>query len=192
MRALLGAVAVGVFGASMAVSGPTHAALPSSGENQKHERLSLTNSERRGLAVTHVERKAIGEVPGPVGSATRLTGTACRSAWEQIWMKNVTGANIFTYKTTVTWCYSGGKVQSVSPAQIYGYVYGWAAALGWSYEGVRSNSQWDYYGDRWVYRTYTQGAFRYCPPRIICIQSKYPYAYVDTYGNGNSSSTGGV
>ena len=63
-----------------------------------------------------------------------------------------------------------------------------AAVLGWSYGGTVDKSQWDYYGDKWVYRSYAQGKFDYCPPRIICIQHMYPYEYVDAYGNGRATT----
>ncbi|MFD1936678.1 MULTISPECIES: hypothetical protein [Nonomuraea] len=127
---------------------------------------------------------------GPADPRTTLANpdgalAGCNAAWVTVYMNNVSGSTIWRYRQQVDWCSNGSQVTSISPAQISGYVYGWAAALGWSYEGVRNNAQWDYYGNRWVYRTYTQGAFHYCPPRVICVQKVYPNITIDTYGNGN-------
>ena len=66
----------------------------------------------------------------------------------------------------------------------------WASADGWEYSGVEDSAQYDYYHDRWVYSSYRQGKFSFCPPRIFCLSTKYPWMYQYTYGSG-SWGTGG-
>ncbi|MFB9690076.1 hypothetical protein [Amycolatopsis plumensis] len=96
------------------------------------------------------------------------------------------GGTLWTYTNRVDWCWDGQHVTTISPIQITADIPDWSVVLGWSYEGVKSSSQWDYFGDKWVYRSLTQALFKYCPPRVICVQEVLPLIALDTYGDGTS------
>lgn len=153
---------------------------------------NLTPEEEAARVVTLERVRTSGTIPGgPVLNSTDPTGgrgvRKCTWYKSTINGKNIGGAYVWRFSLRVDWCYLNNKVVSISPPQVEGYVYGWAGVAGWTYEGVRNTSQWDYYGDKWVYRTYAQGAFKFCSViRVLCVQSRYPSHTIDAYGNGRS------
>lgn len=122
-------------------------------------------------------------VEAPEGQAT---AAACR--WYRVWVSglNAARAKLWTYAQRIDWCYDGRRVYRISPQQLSVSIPTWSAALGWRFEGTKEKVQWDYFGDRWVYRSYAMGQFQYCPPRIFCFQDKFPRIWLDTYGNGRA------
>ncbi|GAB3499085.1 hypothetical protein FB471_1576 [Amycolatopsis cihanbeyliensis] len=98
--------------------------------------------------------------------------------------ENAVGSRLWSYVNRVDWCYSNAIVTSISPIQIASDIPQWSNLAGWTYDGVKSKEQWDYYGDKWVYRNHTQAKFEYCPPRVICIDEALPEILIDTYADG--------
>lgn len=101
---------------------------------------------------------------------------------------NLFRATLWTYRMEVDWCWNGARVTNTAGPRISGSVAGWAAALGWDYQGVRNmNGPADRFGNNWTYRTYSQGAFAYSPPpKVWTIQRAYPQLWIDVSGNGGS------
>jgi hypothetical protein len=151
------------------------------------QRARLTAAERQGL-VTRTVATSEGFAPGQLAelrtSGVQVMATGCTWFQWTVTGLNVAGASVWRYAMRIDWCFAGSRVVSISPPQIRGHVYAWAAALGWSYRGVQSQAQWDFFGDGWVYRNFSQGKFELCPPRFWCIQTRYPWIYIDSYGNG--------
>lgn len=175
--------------------GPTPEPTPSAGDDE-------------GIAVYMVVTMQVWEIPAPPdpspspsGTATTATGdkapavqqqVRCNTARASTSALNIFRATLWTYEMEVDWCWNGARVTSTAGPRISGNVTGWAAALGWNYEGVRNmNGPADRFGNNWVYRTYSQGAFAYSPPpRLWTIQRVYPRLWIDVFGNGASRTWG--
>jgi len=125
----------------------------------------------------------------PAGAAqAQVQQVRCRTARAAISALNIFRATLWTYEMEVDWCWNGARVTNTVGPRIAGNVVGWAGALGWSYDGVRNmNGPADRFGNQWVYRTYSQGAFSYAPPpKIWNIQKIYPRLWIDVDGGGTS------
>jgi hypothetical protein len=103
-----------------------------------------------------------------------------------IYAKNFSGAKIWQFEIRTDYCRNSGTARIVShKTTVHPTVYTWASVLGWQYKGTTEVSSWEPFDNSSAVRTYAQGHFDYCPPRIWCVQSKYPYAYLDVYGTGD-------
>jgi hypothetical protein len=123
---------------------------------------------------------------GPRRPASTSGATWC--SWLEGWVysTNVTGAKIWQFKMHTDYCWNDGTGLIVSHhTTVHPTVYTWASVLGWDYEGTTEVSSWRPFGNSTAVRTYAQGHFDYCPPRIWCVQTKYPYIYLDVYGTGD-------
>lgn len=126
-------------------------------------------------------------VPPPTGpTAAVAQQVRCNTAAVSASGQNIFRATLWTYRMEVDWCWNGARVTSTAGPRISGTVAGFAAALGWNYEGVRNmNGPADRFGNNWVYRTYSQGAFAFSPPpRVWTIQRVYPQLWIDVDGAG--------
>jgi hypothetical protein len=124
------------------------------------------------------------------GTLRRLAGgtgvTWCSWFALFIYSENVTGAKIWQYEIRTDYCWNDGTGRIVShKTTVHPTIYTWASLLGWEFKGNTEISAWRPFGDNTAVRTYAQGHFDFCPPRIWCVQSKYPYAYLDVYGTGD-------
>jgi hypothetical protein len=156
-----------------------------------YEKSLLTTTQRHAVIAKVHHSSGYKTLPSPLAPTATATGTIwCRETWFRIWSTNALGWTIWNWKNTVHWCWSNGKVVSIDPPVTTVQVHDWAAADGWEYKGIQDSAQWDYYHDRWVYSTYRQGHFSFCPPRIFCVQSKYPWVYIYTYGSGHYGNGG--
>jgi hypothetical protein len=119
--------------------------------------------------------------------AAASTGTIwCSWYWVGIFTANVTGAKIWQFNMRTDYCWNDATGMVVSHhTAVHPVIYSWASFLGWEYKGTTEVSAWRPFGDASAVRTYAQGHFSFCPPRIWCVQTKYPYAYIDVYGTGD-------
>jgi hypothetical protein len=127
-----------------------------------------------------------GSKNGPVRAATTTGVTWC--SWIEGWVytKNITGSKIWQFKVHTDYCWNDGTGLIVSHhTTVHPKVYTWASAMGWEYKGTTEVSSWKPFGNNTAVRTYAQGHFDYCPPRIWCVQTRYPYVYLDVYGTGD-------
>lgn len=151
-----------------------------------YEKSLLTSRQRKAIPARLHHRTGYKSLPSPLAvTRTAATTVGCSETWDRMWATNALGWTIWSWKNTVHWCWSGGKVVSIDPPMTTVSIHDWAAADGWEYKGIEDSAQWDYYHDKWVYSTYRQGHFSFCPPRIFCVQSKYPWVYIYTYGSGH-------
>lgn len=103
-----------------------------------------------------------------------------------VWMENVTRSKIWQFQMHTDYCWNDGTGLIVSHySAVQPKVYTWASAMGWTYRGTTEKSWWRPFGNNTAVRTYAQGHFDYCPPRIWCVQTRYPYMYLDVYGTGD-------
>jgi hypothetical protein len=152
----------------------------------------LTPEERKALAVIELRHETTGVDPAQFDSLRRSGAIAlagCSTYSDNIYAWNGTD-DIWRWSLPVTWCWDGWQVTTIHPAIPNWHIYSWASVLGWAYEATVDRDQWDYYGDRWVFRSYAQGHFSYCPIRIGCLQHMYPWEYVDTYADGGAGTAG--
>jgi hypothetical protein len=209
MRRLGALLAAAVLsGTLLAVAGPTTSAdascvecppththprhlYPKDNPLTSYEKSLLTARQRNAVIASVHHRIGFKTLPSPVAAMTTAAGSLdCAETWFSIWTKNALGWTIWSWKNTVHWCWSGGKVVAIDPPVTTVQIHDWAAADGWEYKGIQDSAQWDYYHDKWVYSTYRQGHFSFCPPRIFCLQSKYPWVYIYTYGSGGYGNGG--
>ncbi|HXV58355.1 MAG TPA: hypothetical protein VD704_10850 [Gaiellaceae bacterium] len=100
--------------------------------------------------------------------------------------------DLFAYFQRVSWCYTGdpsvpgeGRITSISRSR-------WAEVyyLGWDFVGHVDS--WSSGGaGTWKAVRGTQGKFRYCPPKIGCIQTRTPWVEIAVFGNGRFGFTTG-
>lgn len=110
----------------------------------------------------------------------------CSWYWIAIYSKNITGAKLWQFNMRTDYCWNDLTGMVVSHhTGVHPVVYSWASFLGWDYKGTTEVSAWRPFGDNSAVRTYAQGHFAFCPPRIWCVQTRYPYAYIDVYGTGD-------
>lgn len=115
-------------------------------------------------------------------------GRACTTVSVWRYGTNSVHQELWRYTMTDQWCWDTVRHRNLSigtPAKISGRVASFASALGWSYKGILNQRITDYYGDKWVYDAWTQGEFDLCPPRIICIEHRYPELTLYLYGDGH-------
>lgn len=198
--AVCGTVAATPARASCLGCAPIHTqprkAHPRDNPLTRKERRKLTRKQRAAIP-DHLRHRRGFAKASPVIFSRQLAAagmrpdtTWCGTSWFKVWVENVSGADLWYFRDTVTWCWNGTKVLSIGPPTTTVKVYSWASALGWEYNGIEDSAQWDYYHDKWVYATYRQGKFSFCPPRIFCVQTKYPWMYQYTYGSGAFGSGG--
>jgi hypothetical protein len=172
---------------------PSRAALARMTPKQRHAVARSGHATgRHGRA--HCVRRCVnpalayhsGVQAGPVRPATDPTsGIWCRWIEGWVWTENVTGAKVWQFKVHTDFCWNAATGRVVShKTTVHPTVYTWASALGWQYRGTTEVSAWRPFGDDTAVRTYAQGHFDFCPPRIWCVQTKYPYVYLDVYGTG--------
>jgi len=172
---------------------PSAAALARMTSKQKHAIMRSGGASHRSGGVRCWSncvdpRVSYRSVTGPVrfGSMTPFGVTWCSWIEGWVWSKNVTGAKIWQFKLHTDYCWNDGTGLIVSHhSTVQPTVYTWAGAIGWTYRGTTEKSAWRPFGNNKAVRTYAQGHFDYCPPRIWCVQSKYPYVYLDVYGTGD-------
>lgn len=119
--------------------------------------------------------------------AVLASGTTWCS-WIEGWVytKNITGSKIWQFKMHTDYCWNDGTGLIVSHhSTVHPTIYTWASALGWEYKGTTEVSSWRPFANNTAVRTYAQGHFDFCPPRIWCVQTRYPYVYLDVYGSGD-------
>jgi hypothetical protein len=146
-------------------------------------RRDVLPSQQQLSKLTPEQRKAV-----PVELRYETTGLT-PAEFKNIYAWNGTD-DIWRWSLPIDWCWNGWSVTSISSVHPSWHIYSWAATLGWSYEGMIDQDQWDYYGDGWVYRSFAQSHFQYCPPWIGCLSHMYPYEFVDTYGDGGAGTAG--
>jgi hypothetical protein len=125
---------------------------------------------------------------GPERRASGTIGGATWCSWIEGWVyaMNVTGAKVWQFTVRTDYCWNEGNATIVSHhTSAHPTVYTWASVLGWDYAGTTEISSWRPFGNNSAVRTYAQGHFDYCPPRIWCVQTKFPYIYLDVYGTGD-------
>jgi hypothetical protein len=123
----------------------------------------------------------------PRRASVLATGTTWCS-WIEGWVytKNVTGSKIWQFTMRTDYCWNDGTGLVVSHhTSVQPTIYTWASALGWEYKGTTEVTSWRPFGNATAVRTYAQGHFDFCPPRIWCVQTRYPYIYLDVYGTGD-------
>jgi hypothetical protein len=140
-----------------------------------------------GIPDKEVEEGVVRTVETTLEAAAGMVPTAaCRWYSVSVAGLNAVRAKVWQYTQRIDWCYDGRRVYQISPQQLTVSIPTWSSALGWRFEGTKEKAQWDYFGDRWVYRSYAMGHFQYCPPRIFCFQDKFPRIWLDTYGSGRA------
>lgn len=155
------------------------------------QRHTLADGTVIHATVTHSANVAPHNTRAAAPRSRRIT--ECGWVSRTVSAENITGDSPWRYTQRMDWCWTSDShgnpaVVSHSPAQISEKVYSWAGADGWSAGGRQDESLWDYYGNHWVWRSYTEGKFDFCPPRIWCFQTVYPYIYIDIYGDGTYDS----
>jgi hypothetical protein len=125
---------------------------------------------------------------GPKARAGMTASGAIWCSWIEGWVytKNITGSKIWQFKMHTDYCWNDGTGLIVSHhTSVHPTIYTWASALGWEYKGTTEVTSWRPFGNNTAVRTYAQGHFDFCPPRIWCVQTRYPYIYLDVYGTGD-------
>lgn len=202
LTASVGAVvAAGPAQASCVECPPIHhkprKAHPKDNPLTERERSLLTKKQKKAI-VARVRHKAKFRSISPLSVADELraqgveptTNISCGEYMLEVYTENGIGWRIWYFKNTVHWCWNGSRVISIDPPSTQVKIYGWASLDGWEYNGIQDSAQYDYYHDKWVYSTYRQGKFSFCPPRIFCVSTKYPWMYQYTYADGGSESGG--
>jgi hypothetical protein len=156
------------------------------GTNPTDSQLAQLTPEQRNLVQASTTHTVRGNQPGQLNQL-RSTGvlpaaSGCSTVFSDYYAYGTGGAWLYTFELQIDWCYNGYIVTSISPPQVHVYL----NAPGWTYFGIQSQAQWDYYGDHWVYRTYVEGEFQLCIFLIGCIQTVFPYIYRDNYGDGGT------
>lgn len=162
-----------------------------------HEWSLLTKNQRKAIVRSWHRSTSFKKVPpGVFATQLRAVGVEpnvviyCGEYAVEIYAKNAVGWRIWYFKNTVHWCWNGSRVIAIDRPHTQVKIYGWAALDGWEYNGIQDSAQYDYYHDKWVYSTYRQGKFSFCPPRIFCVSTKYPWMYQYTYGSGSYANGG--
>jgi hypothetical protein len=138
-------------------------------------------------------RVVYGSTAGPDRRASVATAGTTWCSWIEGWVytTNLTGAKVWQFTVHTDYCWNQGTGTVVSHhTAAHPTVYTWASVLGWDYAGTTEVSSWKPFGNNTAVRTYAQGHFDYCPPRIWCVQTKYPYIYLDVYGTGDRMMSG--
>jgi hypothetical protein len=172
---------------------PTTAALSRMSAKQKTAIMKSGRSARRSGSVRCRSncvdpRLVYGSEVGPDRRASAATIGATWCSWIEGWVyaTNLTGDKIWKLTVRTDYCWNTGTGTVVSHhTTVHPTVYTWAGVMGWDYKGTTEVSSWRPFGNNTAIRTYAQGHFAYCPPRIWCVQSKYPYVYLDVYGTGD-------
>jgi hypothetical protein len=154
-------------------------------------------SKSSGVVRRHGKTRCVTDCVDPRVAYDSTTGSARRAATTSgailcswfalyIYAENITGAKIWQFEIRTDYCWNDGTDRIVShKTTTHPTVYTWASVMGWEFKGTTEISAWRPFGDNTAIRTYAQGHFDYCPPRIWCVQTKYPYAYLDVYGTGD-------
>ncbi len=169
--------------------------LPAERSGILDSKLAADPRYEKGITVATVNTTTVTDNPSLLAQlkAEDVVITGCFYVARNQYGLNSVGNRIWRFTLGIDWCYNGYQVTSISPPQISGYVYSWASALGWEYDGITSQAQWDYYGDKWVYRSTANGKFSFCPPpKLWCLQRVYPWITMDNYANGDYDMWSGV
>lgn len=163
----------------------------------KHEWSLLTKKQRKAMVKSWHHKSSFKKVPpGVFAAQLRAQGVEpdsviyCGEYALEVYAENGVGWHIWYFKNTVHWCWNGSRVLAIDPPHTQVKIYSWASLDGWEYNGIQDSAQFDYYHDKWVYSTYRQGKFSFCPPRIFCVSTKYPWMYQYTYGSGGTGIGG--
>jgi hypothetical protein len=100
--------------------------------------------------------------------------------------------DLFAYFQRVSWCYTGdpsvpgeGRIASISRSR-------WAEVYYLTWDFVGHIDSWSSGGvGTWKAVRGTQGKFRYCPPKVGCIQTRTPWVETSVFGNGRYGFTTG-
>ncbi|MEU7674991.1 hypothetical protein AB0C42_09305 [Micromonospora taraxaci] len=156
----------------------------------------LTPEERSALLDGKISIGTSGHHPSELkelrerGIITQASGCAGWNYW--VFNENpVLKVDLWKYTNGIDWCYNGTQITSISPIQITGWVSTYGSTLGWRYDGVLAQAQWDYFGDKWVYVHDSQGKFGFCPIRVGCVDAQYPWLTSHTYADAGFASWGG-
>lgn len=201
LTAVSGVVTAPAANADCLECGPWHAgprkAYPKDNPLTAHELSLLTPRQRHAVIASVHHRVSFRSSPSPLAAqqlrAAGLDPAAsvqCGDYMFEIYTENALGWHIWYFKDTVHWCWDGRHVVAITPPHTQVKIYDWASADGWEYSGIEDSAQYDYFHDRWVYSTYRQGKFSFCPPRIFCLSTKYPWMYQYTYGSGSVGNGG--
>lgn len=148
----------------------------------------LTPDQARGLAVDF-STSQLGQVGDP--NAMALASSGCSSITTIVQSKNALGGLLWTHYVRVNWCLNGTIVTSISPPQSTPSITTLGTVNGWTFEGVRSTSQWNYSGNGQMWRTTTSAQYKYCALKVGCIQNIFPWSRHDVYYSGFSSVASG-
>lgn len=206
LATLVGAVTVAVLTAvtvAPAASADTrHLDPPSPSERSKG---SYTTSEtiqldletprakvdKRGIPETATVTVRVRKIE-EASDGTAVVAPGCWRTTGTVTSDNAFGNTLWTYSNRVDWCVEGNRIHAISPIQVIVDITTLGGATGWRYDGLQSEAQWDYYGNAWLVRNYTQGSFSWCPPRVACVDTVLPWIQIDVYGDGSTNWTWGA
>lgn len=116
--------------------------------------------------------------------------SGCDSANTVVSAYNITGYLLWRHTTVVSWCYASGRVTTITKPVSTPKIGTVGGALGWSYGGVKSQTQTPN-TSRSMYYTATVAEYKFCPPRVVCVQYDYPWSHIKSYYNGVGSVSSG-
>lgn len=135
------------------------------------------------LTTEHVE---VRQVPVAAAASTRMAAAvSCRFTHRYRTVRSTLGSVRYRYHTAASWCSDGSRVTSVTNRQGYFtdvqalHVIGGRLADA-TYTLSPSHRQ-----------VHTSQAISFCPVRVGCVYTDYPYGRINLYGNGTHTYSSG-
>lgn len=107
-------------------------------------------------------------------------GRLCRKRIESTSGYNYLGGTLWTFSLTVKWCWNGTQVTKTVP-RVRGFTNIWP----WEYQGLIHDDLSGGVGQEYYYRD-VQGKMCNNLPTLGCVQTYYPYAWIEANNDGTS------
>lgn len=152
---------------------------------------------RNGVPVELVVTGGAGAAEaGPSLGGTPVTAsTGCRDVWAYVDMLNITRSRLWRFQVSKYFCWNGTRVTRADAPVVSPTITTLGTVTGWDYVGINAEFDRYYQLGKSAYgghHSYRQGRFKYCPPRVVCLQNKYPYVNLWGHYNGTWDWSAGV
>lgn len=155
--------------------------------------LALADPEVTRGVLVEVQTSDVVEEPKLDPGGAIGAGTGCRTAGTYVDGLNVVRARLWRFRVDKYFCWNGSRVTS-SQVTVSPTLTTLGTTTGWDWVGI--NSEFDRYyklgaSSYGGHHSYRQGRFKFCPPRAVCFQNKYPYVNVWGHHDGSYDITRG-